>query len=61
MGKHGGIVGQSLRRRTEAKPALAAILLYVVIALLVSIPYVTWRKRRAVADTRGPAMTRDRQ
>jgi len=44
---------------TEAKPALAAILLYVVIAILVSIPYVAWRKRLAVADTRGPSMTRD--
>jgi BASS family bile acid:Na+ symporter len=42
-----------------SKPALAAILLYVVIAILVSIPYVAWRKRQAVADTRAPSMTRD--
>jgi BASS family bile acid:Na+ symporter len=33
----------------EAKPALAAVLLYVVVAVLVSIPYVAWRRRQANA------------
>jgi BASS family bile acid:Na+ symporter len=31
------------------RPALAAILLYVVIAAALSIPYVMWRKRLEVA------------
>jgi len=30
-----------------AKPALAAILLYLLVAGLVSVPYVAWRKRRS--------------
>ncbi|RZT94974.1 bile acid:sodium symporter family protein [Rivibacter subsaxonicus] len=28
----------------ETKPALAAILLYVIVATLISVPYVAWRK-----------------
>jgi bile acid:Na+ symporter, BASS family len=33
----------------ETKPELAAILLYVIVALLVSIPYVAWRRRASMA------------
>jgi bile acid:Na+ symporter, BASS family len=33
----------------ETKSELAAILLYVVVSVLVSLPYVMWRRRRAVA------------
>ena len=39
----------------EAKPALAAILLYVIVALLISVPYVAWRRRLAVAATHLPS------
>jgi BASS family bile acid:Na+ symporter len=31
----------------ESKPELAAILLYVIVATIVSIPYVAWRRRQA--------------
>jgi len=34
----------------EARPALAAVLLYVIVAALVSIPYVMWRRRSDAAD-----------
>lgn len=33
----------------DSKPALAAILLYVIVAALISVHYVVWRKRQAVA------------
>jgi bile acid:Na+ symporter, BASS family len=33
----------------ETKSELAAILLYVVVSVLVSLPYVMWRRRRAAA------------
>ena len=33
----------------DKMPALAAVLLYVVVALLVSVPYVAWRRQRATA------------
>ena len=33
---------------TELRPELAAILLYVIIAALISVPYVAWRKKRAI-------------
>ena len=33
----------------EGRPALAAVLLYVVVAALVSVPYVMWRRRSAAA------------
>jgi bile acid:Na+ symporter, BASS family len=33
----------------EAKSVLGAILLYVIVAVLVSIPYVAWRRRQSVA------------
>jgi bile acid:Na+ symporter, BASS family len=33
----------------ETKPQLAAIMLYVIVALLVSIPYVAWRRRASMA------------
>ena len=33
----------------ETKPELAAILLYLVVAILVSIPYVAWRRRASIA------------
>jgi BASS family bile acid:Na+ symporter len=38
----------------ETMPALAAVLMYVVVCLVVSVPYVAWRKHRA---TRLPATT----
>jgi len=31
----------------ESKPEVAAVLLYLVVAILVSIPYVRWRKKQA--------------
>jgi BASS family bile acid:Na+ symporter len=43
----------------EAKPALAAILLYMVIAILVSVPYVAWRRRHAIAVTASPGQQRE--
>ena len=33
----------------ETKSELAAVLLYVVVSILVSLPYVMWRRRRAAA------------
>ncbi len=33
----------------EAKPVLAAILLYLIVATLVCIPYVFWRRRKSTA------------
>jgi bile acid:Na+ symporter, BASS family len=42
----------------ETKPELAAILLYVIVALLVSIPYVAWRKRQAIAAQASVVPTR---
>ena len=33
----------------ETKSELAAVLLYVVVSVLVSLPYVMWRRRRAAA------------
>jgi len=33
----------------EAKPELAAILLYLIVASLVLIPYVAWRRRASIA------------
>jgi bile acid:Na+ symporter, BASS family len=41
----------------EAKSQLAAILLYVIVALIISMPYVAWRRRQANAahaDSRAP-------
>lgn len=37
---------------TELRPELAAILLYVIVAALISVPYVAWRKRQASAAAR---------
>ncbi len=34
----------------ESKPGLAAILLYLIVAMLVSIPYVVWRKRQSMTN-----------
>jgi BASS family bile acid:Na+ symporter len=31
----------------QSKPGLAAVLLYMIVAILVSVPYVIWRKRQA--------------
>jgi BASS family bile acid:Na+ symporter len=41
----------------ESKPELAAILLYLIVAALVSVPYVAWRKRQSGVprDPRYPA------
>jgi BASS family bile acid:Na+ symporter len=33
----------------DKMPALAAVLLYVIVAALISVPYVAWRKKRAPA------------
>ena len=33
----------------EAKPELAAILLYVIVAVLVGVPYTLWRRKRNIA------------
>jgi BASS family bile acid:Na+ symporter len=33
----------------ETKGEVAAILLYLIVAVLVSVPYVQWRKRQAGA------------
>jgi BASS family bile acid:Na+ symporter len=33
----------------DKMPALAAVLLYVIIAALISVPYVAWRKKRMLA------------
>jgi BASS family bile acid:Na+ symporter len=38
----------------ETKPELAAVLLYVVVSVLVSLPYVMWRRRRAAAAPGAP-------
>lgn len=38
----------AVARGIDSKPALAAILLYVIVAALISVPYVMWRKRQAV-------------
>lgn len=34
----------------QLKPALAAIAMYVIVAALISVPYVAWRKRLSHAD-----------
>jgi BASS family bile acid:Na+ symporter len=34
----------------ESKSALAAVLLYLIVATIVSIPYVMWRRRQSPAD-----------
>jgi len=36
------------------KPELAAVLLYTLVAVLVSVPYVFWRKRRRVLASAAP-------
>jgi len=38
----------------RTKQELAAVLLYVVISVLVSLPYVMWRRRQAAAGAGGP-------
>ena len=38
----------------DKMPALAAVLLYVIVAVLISVPYVAWRRKRAPAAE--PAM-----
>jgi BASS family bile acid:Na+ symporter len=42
----------------ETKPQLAAILLYVIVAVLVSIPYVAWRRRQGIDAHISVASTR---
>lgn len=38
----------------QTKQELAAVLLYVVVSVLVSLPYVMWRRRRAAAVSGAP-------
>jgi len=42
-------LGAAVAAGAEAKSVLAAILLYLIVAILVSIPYVVWRRRTAAA------------
>jgi BASS family bile acid:Na+ symporter len=48
--RHPGIaLAAAVAAGSESKSVLAAILLYVIVAILVSIPYVAWRRRQSVA------------
>ena len=42
-------LGAAVAAGAEAKSVLAAILLYLIVAILVSIPYVAWRRRTSAA------------
>ncbi len=42
-------LGVAVASGVETRPALAAILLYVLVATIVAIPYVAWRKRQLLA------------
>ena len=44
-------LGAAVAAGAEAKSVLAAILLYLIVAILVSIPYVAWRRRTAAATS----------
>jgi bile acid:Na+ symporter, BASS family len=48
--RHPGIaLAAAVAAGGESKSVLAAILLYVIVAVLVSIPYVAWRRRQSAA------------
>jgi BASS family bile acid:Na+ symporter len=42
-------LGVAVGSGVETQPALAAILLYLVAALLIAVPYVAWRRRESAA------------
>jgi len=43
-------VAASATGTTGSRPELAAVLLYLIVAGLVSVPYVVWRKRQSIAS-----------
>jgi BASS family bile acid:Na+ symporter len=60
--RHPGIaLAAAVAAGGEAKSVLSAILLYVIVAVLVSVPYVAWRKRQSVVtDIPVPSSKRPR-